>query len=356
MHRHIAWIPLFLSLTLGCFSSAAYADEDDDYGEGSSLCHDEGCEDYCYSDCGCISDSYVPDSRRHWWNWSDYSENEFDFCSECWCPGDPCWYRKGIFMPDCPPLFPELMADPRAVCLSAGWRFGDAVFDHNTIDVSYGQPFPIWRWSNVFFSGDCMEIDLQGALWAIFEPLRESAPLVNADYYVGFPLTWGYGRWSWRLRGYHVSSHIGDEFLLNHPGFQRHNPSAQYLDFFLAFQITPAIRLYGGYGRIFMMDDSFPVKRNYFEYGAETYLPWCHWYNKDYCVLGQPFFAMHFRNLQDDDYREDSTFVLGYEFRNLTGMEGKLRAFMEYHKGQCLEGQFARFRTDYFSLRISYGY
>ncbi len=274
----------------------------------------------------------------------------------CGGPPDPDWVCNGMFMPDYPPLFPEFMADPRAINLSVGWRWNDHVFDNNIIDVSYGQPFPIWRWFNVFCDGDAMEIDLQGALWAIFAPLHESSPLVNADYYIGFPLTWAYGPWSWRLRGFHISSHIGDEYLLLRPGFERHNPSAQYLDFFLAYQLSRDIRIYSGYGRIFMTDESFPVKRNYFEWGLETYFPYLRYDAPCYCVLGQPFYAMHFRYLEDDNYRQDSTFVLGYELRKLSGMQGRLRAFLEFHKGNSLEGQFARFRTDYLSFRITYGY
>ena len=34
-----------------------------------------------------------------------------------------------------------------------------------------------------------MQFDIEGALWAVFEQTEEFSPLVNADYYVGFPLT-----------------------------------------------------------------------------------------------------------------------------------------------------------------------
>ncbi|MDP1836569.1 MAG: DUF1207 domain-containing protein [Chlamydiales bacterium] len=339
---------LFAEANNQCFedcdkcSSVAGEDDDSEYFD-----YDDG------SYGGCCNFGYNIDCSQEQLYLTPYGYG--DPC-DCGATCDPCWYKHGILMPQCKTLFPQFMADPRAINMSVGWRFNDSVFDKNVIDVSYGQPFPIWRWFNVFCCGDAMEIDLEGALWAIFEPLDDSAPLVNADYYVGFPLTWACGRWSWRLRGYHISSHIGDEYLIEHPGFDRRNPSAQYLDFFLAYQLTEAMRIYWGYGRIFMVDASFPVKRNYFEWGVETYFPYFNWDGYQYCVLGRPFYAMHFRFREDDNYREDATYVLGYELYKMTGLGGKLRGFLEYHKGASLEGQFCRFQTDYLSFRLSYGY
>lgn len=269
---------------------------------------------------------------------------------------NPDYRRHGIFMPSAPTLFPQFIADPRAVDLSAGWRFNDQIFAENMIDVSYGQWFPVWRWFDVFSCGDAMQFELEGALWAIFDPLHESSPLVNADYYIGFPLTYKCGRWSWKLRGYHISSHLGDEFLLEHPQFVRRNPSAQYVDMFVAYELLKDSRIYFGYGRIFQVDSTFQVKRNYFEWGAEVYLPFLNYCGWKYCVEGRPFFAMHMRNLEEDNYRQDGTYALGYEFHKLTGLEGKLRAFVEYHKGASLEGQFAIEHTDYWAIRFSYGY
>ncbi len=123
---------------------------------------------------------------------------------------------RGLWFPEDPPLFRPFMADPRQICYSAGWRFNDQVLNKNVIDVSYGDSLPIYRWFDVWpWCGD-LQFDVQGALWAVFDPLHESSPLIDADYYIGFPLTYAVGNWSFRLRGYHISTHIGDEFLINH--------------------------------------------------------------------------------------------------------------------------------------------
>lgn len=267
-----------------------------------------------------------------------------------------CCRPYGIIMPECPVLFKPLMADPRQICYSAGWRFDDWVFVKNVIDVSYFDSFPIYRYCNLFFCGDAIQVDLEGCLWAIFDPLHESSPLINADYYVGVPITYRYGPFSWRLRVYHISSHIGDEFLLNHPKFCRLNPSAEYMELCLSYQITPQLRVYGGAGVVLQRDTSFPFKRFYFEYGAETYFPFWQFYSIPDSLSGAPFFAMNFRRRQDNDFRHDATYVLGYELAKHNGLCRKLRFFLEYHQGFSVEGQFARCKTNYLALRATYGF
>jgi hypothetical protein len=274
-----------------------------------------------------------------------------DSPDQCICRG-----TCGVFMPECPVLFKPLLADPRQLWYSAGWRFNDEVFVQNIIDVSFADTFPIYRWWNVFACGDALQIELEGALWAVFDPLHYSSPLVNADYYMGVPITYAIGAWSLRLRMFHISSHIGDEFLLNHPGFNRLNPSAEYIDLFVSYQFNHELRIYAGYGYIVQRDTSFPFKRNYLEWGLETYFRRGQFYLPQHCLSGEPYFAMHFRARQDNDFREDATYVLGYEFSKHSGLCRKWRVFMQYHQGFSCEGQFSRQRTDYFSLRTSYWY
>lgn len=342
--------------TLGCCSqhiAAVQAQVDDGALAGADVSDSACYASYC-SDADIDCDFDCSSDER-----PNYSVADCCYNTSPWGygnPSDPSWWYHGMLLPNCPTLFPQFMADPRAVNMSAGWRFNDNVFEKNMIDVSYGAPVPIWRWFNVICYGDAMQFDLEGALWAIFDPLHESSPLVNADYYIGFPLTWKCGSWSWRLRGYHISSHIGDEFLLNHPTFIRENPSAQYLDFFLSKQLTEEIRIFAGFGHLCQVDPTFPVKRNYIDWGAETYFPYFNWDGWQYCILGRPFFGMYFRYWDENNWDQDSTYVLGYELMKLTGMQGKLRAFLEYHNGFSWEGQFCQLGTDYFALRISYGY
>lgn len=308
-------------------------------------------------------------------NMNTSSETECDCCSDeqiCnYCNGDPevraryhdlalqtveCCDHDGIWLPEDPVLFRPFMADPREICYSVGWRFNDNALTKNIIDVSFGDTLAIYRWCDMWPWHGQLQIEIEGAVWAVFDPCTESAPLINADYYVGFPLTYAIDGWQFRLRPFHISSHIGDEFLLNHPGFDRRNASNEYLDFFISHDLTQEIRFYGGVGYILREDESFKIKRFYSAVGAELRLMRLSFYDdKDY-LMGFPIFAMHFR--QNGEYKKhvDATYILGYQISKQCGLCRNLRFFIEYHDGYSVEGQFCKDPTNYFAIRGSYGF
>jgi hypothetical protein len=116
----------------------------------------------------------------------------------------------GAWLPEVPPLFRPFIADPREVDYSVGWRFDDQALAHRVVDVSFGDTLVIYQWANVWPWNGKLQIELEGALWAVFAPCEESAPLINADYYVAIPITYAIDEWSFRIRFFHISSHIGD--------------------------------------------------------------------------------------------------------------------------------------------------
>ncbi|WP_079989493.1 DUF1207 domain-containing protein [Candidatus Protochlamydia phocaeensis] len=367
--RYARYLWIFL---LGLNGTALQADEpdygyDNVYGElnqgNSSYCCENSCEKI--NECDpCASETSVVDQQL---------ERDFDLYRQVhpeiyneneWCEADPetdCEFARshhlwGIWFPEGPPLFRPLLADPRQATYSVGWRFNDRVIEKNVIDVSFWDTFPIFRWVDVWCWHGDLQLDLEGGVWAIFDPLHDSSPLVDADYYVGFPLTYAFENWAFRLRGYHISTHIGDEFLLNHPHFDRRNPSIEAFDFFVSNQFTREIRLYGGIGWVACQDDSFRVGEIYLQAGLELRLPQLGY--RDYCnrLYGEPFFGMNFYYQSHFKRHINNTYVLGYEWGKVSGNRHKFRLFIEYHDGYSLDGQFCKHPTHYFSVRGSYGY
>lgn len=267
-----------------------------------------------------------------------------------------CCDHGGIWLPEDPPLFRPFMADPREICYSAGWRFNDNALTKNIIDVSFGDIIGIYRWCDMWPWHGQLELALEACVWAVFDPCADSAPLINADYFVGVSLSYAIDRWQFRLRPFHISSHIGDEFLLNHPGFDRRNASNEYIDFFISHDLTPELRFYGGIGYIAREDESFHIKPVYGALGSELRLMRLGFYNEKDFIVGFPIFAMHFRF--NGEYRKhvDSTYILGYQFSKLCGLGHNVRFFIEYHDGYSSEGQFCKDATNYFAIRGSYGY
>lgn len=293
--------------------------------------------------------------------WADYQ-------GSCACgPGctcDPCLCGAkfprvcGVWFAEEPPLYKPMLADPRQVNFSAGARSNDHVLHKDIADVSFGDYLALYHWYCAPWGlKGSMQVGIEGCVWAVFSPHQESAPLINADYYAGIPITYAFDNWSFRLRFYHISCHIGDEFLLMHPKFDRRNPSTEFVDFYASYYLTKEIRFYGGLVWLVRQDESFNCSRFQGALGMEVRLK--NLFGIDWCnrLRGSPFYAMHFRFSKDFKHHIDATYVLGYEWMNLSGcLQRCVRAFIEYHDGYSVEGQFCRFPTNYLSFRVSYGF
>lgn len=269
---------------------------------------------------------------------------------------------NGVWFPQATVLFQPLVADPREPMYYVAYRFGDKVMGQEAVAVALGDDFPVFRWCDVFrWHGD-MQIGVQAGIWAVFNfhdvPNRDESTceLMNTDYLLGIPLTYAIDKWAFRLKLYHISSHLGDEFLVDHPGFlsQRVNPSFEALEFISSFQVDQPLRLYGGPGVIMHSDQSFPMKWFYLKYGFEA-RPWG---RKFYYMrlFGTPFFALHIENWQVRHMNFDVFAMTGYEFSKLQGIGRKVRFFIEYHHGYSYEGQFFKKRVQYGQVGFAWGF
>ena len=126
---------------------------------------------------------------------------------------------NGIWFPQATVLFQPLIADPREPTYAVNYRFGDKVMGKKAVAVSLGDDFPIFRWRDVFrWHGD-LQIGIQAGVWAVFnfdhvhDRRANTCELMNTDYLVGLPLSYAFDKWSFRLRVYHISGHLGDELL-----------------------------------------------------------------------------------------------------------------------------------------------
>ncbi|MCB1081156.1 MAG: DUF1207 domain-containing protein [Chlamydiia bacterium] len=265
---------------------------------------------------------------------------------------------KGIWFPQQTVLFAPMVANPRETIYSAAYHIGDHIMGTKSIAVSLGDDFPIFRWRNVFpWRGD-LQIDIQAGIWSVFKMgvhyNGEISELINTDYLVGFPLSYAVDKWAFRLRVYHVSSHLGDEYLVHNPGVERVNPSMEAIDFFISYQVNSALRLYVGPGWVFHSDKTYPITPPlYVEWGGEVrLLGYKSFYHKLY---GTAFLAIYIRNWQVNHWNLDGTYMAGYEWSKLQGVGRKMRLFVDYHRGYS-EGQFFKDRTSYTGFGLSWGF
>ena len=264
---------------------------------------------------------------------------------------------KGVWFPQNTVLFQPIIGDPWEPMYSVAYRWGDDQLGAKVIEVSYGDEFPIFRWFDVFSAHGDLQIGITAGVWSAFKMNATTdgalSELVNTDYLVGLMLTYAYDKWSYRFRFYHISSHLGDEFLVNHPNFDRVNPSMECVDLFVSCQLTSAIRLYVGPGIVVHSDTSYHIDPFYIEYGTEM-----RWWGRKYFyhrLYGTFFFVANFRNWQENDMEFDTSLLLGYEWSKLQGVGRKIRIFGEYHNGYS-EGQFFKDHTSWIAIRLAWGF
>src|SRR5262249_6830540 len=67
------------------------------------------------------------------------------------------------------------------------------------------------------------ELQIEGAALPRLWPTKPSSPLIACDYRVGLPLVYANGPWQFKTGYYHISAHLGDEYMILEPNVQRIN-------------------------------------------------------------------------------------------------------------------------------------
>jgi hypothetical protein len=151
-------------------------------------------------------------------------------------------------------VFPALLADPKEPESVAGIaRVRSAIRNTTVGAAAFGVNIGLVRW-NTKANGDGIQLGIAGGVFAQFDLERSSIDLLNADYIIGLPLTYRRGVSAVRVRLFHQSSHLGDEFLLQEP-VPRINLSFEALELIVSQHIG-VIRLYGGGEIVFRHEPS----------------------------------------------------------------------------------------------------
>jgi hypothetical protein len=130
-------------------------------------------------------------------------------------------------------LFEPLIADPRQPRFSMSYqRYKTPAEKFNA--AAFGEYFGFA--SGFLGRGGASQIGIQAAVFALFNLDAPSGDLINADDWVGFPLSDRRGPWSYLVRLYHQSSHLGDEFILGNPSVERVNLSHEDLEGLVSYE------------------------------------------------------------------------------------------------------------------------
>lgn len=177
---------------------------------------------------------------------------------------------------------------------------------------------------------DAWQIDVEGAVMVRLDP-EEKMDLESSDYRFGLIWTGRRDNIGFKAGYYHISSHVGDEFLIKNPTFERINYVRESLIVGTFLQATPEVKVYieAAYG-VVATGGSKPF---HLQYGAE-YVRLASRPNRP-----APFAAFNFLHRQEMDYQAGITLMTGWQWTGVNSGHS-LRLGFQYFNGPTNQFEF----------------
>lgn len=239
--------------------------------------------------------------------------------------------RNAGFLPAA--IFRPLIADPAEPQLGTSIRQGDFP-ERGSLDgiAAFGASIPIIGFSN---GRTTVQIGTAGSFVARFDMHSRANDLVSEDYQVGFPLWIKSGAIESRIRVYHRSSHVGDEFTLNHPDFTRFDLTYEAIEGIFAVS-SRAIRAYVG-GDYIYHNVTTPIDAGSIHGGVDFVSP------KKFLLRtlrGGVVGAIDLQAARDLEWRLAKNAVAGIELSRGESRTASMRILLEFFSGPSTGGQF----------------
>jgi len=201
--------------------------------------------------------------------------------------------------------------------------------------LRYGQDSDTWL-------AEGIQWDVEGSAHVRLD-IPEDVDVRSVDFRAGTHVSWSYS--NPQLRGrfgyYHISSHLGDEFLMKNPSFQRVNYARDVLILGHSYYVNPNLRVYGEVGWAFYHKVSDPWELQFGVEWAPTAPTGFH---------GKPFLAINGRLQEELNYGGALTVQTGWAW--VGEVPGKtLRVGLHYHNGAS--SQFSFYNT--YEQQIGFG-
>ena len=213
-------------------------------------------------------------------------------------------------------------------------------------EATVGGRIPFLRYGTLDpINPEGFQVDGEGAAIVRLD-VRNNIDLVAVDFRGGLVVSFGDRRSATKVAYYHMSSHVGDEFLLANPAFTRLNWSRDTFVIGRSLMLTPSLRLYGEVGWAFYTDVSEPWE---FQFGAE-YAP-----AGPTGPHGAPFAAINAHLRQEVDFGGSLTVQTGWAWRSK--FHGSLlRMGFQYYNGKSSQYSFYNMFEQQFTIGVWYDY
>ena len=245
-------------------------------------------------------------------------------------------------------LFRPTYASPKEPRFHMTWiRLGLDEETFNAGWVGFGESFGLVRWPGQT-ADEGIQLGVSGAVFAQFNLDSDSMDLVNADYIIGFPLSYRRGNWMARARLYHQSSHLGDEFLLYPQEIgpvERINLSFETIEL-LAGWGSDTIRISGG--PYYIIHTDTPLERWAVQGGVDILS------RPVGSLNARPFFSTFLHSWEETDWDVDISLKAGLSLQSPFNPRREFQVFGVYFNGNLPFGQFYEDNAEYYGIGISF--
>jgi len=175
------------------------------------------------------------------------------------------------------------------------------------------------------------QLDVEGAVFARVLPDQPSAMLAGSDYRAGLLGTYRNGGTAYKWGYYHISSHIGDEFLIANPTFNRLNYVRDSLITGVTQDLNAATQVYGEIAYALGIEGG--AKPLEFQFGAQ-YQPVART-----GLRGAPYLAANYHIREDFNFHGGANTVAGWGWQGAETRH-RLRIGLQYYNGPSMQYQF----------------
>lgn len=190
------------------------------------------------------------------------------------------------------------------------------------------------------------EFDVEGAAFPRLD-LDEEFDLQATDYRAGAMITHGVDRWQTKFAYYHLSSHLGDEFMVKNPTIERINYVRDALVLGLGYFLVDSVRLYGEAGWAFNTDGG--AKPWEFQFGAEFSPAYA------FGARGAPFAAVNGHLREENNFGGNVSAQIGWQWLSET-TGSRLRTGFQYLNGKSPQTQFFNQFEEQIDIGLWYDY
>ncbi len=174
------------------------------------------------------------------------------------------------------------------------------------------------------------QLDVEGAALVRIDHEEES-DVEAADFRIGLIGTWRRNTTATKFGYSHISSHVGDEFLIKNPGFERINYVRDSLIFGVYEHVTPELGIYGEIG--YALNANGGAEPLEFQFGTEYRPVPCNRWNIS------PVFAINAGLREELQFGGGVNVIAALEARGRVS-DSRFRVGLQYYNGKELQYSF----------------